>query len=543
MNISTVNPHRSRQNGFVSIISVLALVLVVLIILQQNLKISSSKALTGLQQSDSVAALAIAQSGTEVVLQKLAIAARSTPNLTTICDSSKLGLATENANVNAGTPNSFSLVDAKLSVNGYCKIRVNGTLRSASRTIETWARLSPVYGSAGFGKYPTLQLTNTLGVAAVGVFNLGWGTNFSLGHDVSGTGNATCSDCLSTVWNDAVPGSANNVGGSGNYSQAMLPGQSASSTHTLSDERNFVMVGHILGGTTSSTPPTVLINATNPIPVTATNKSASQTLTTSAVTAKLNSADICNADNNANAMIIGISANGPDPINGQPNLTGHFNSATFNYNGGSGPGIYMPWTSIPTKNYIHYPDSNINSGLSTPLAWGDIFVEFYYYYQEPVFLTVAYSSGSKTTSSAIKDNTTFLAEGNYLQDQLLGRYIRPKNNSVDNGTYIISNTASFNHPLDATKKVSTITLSSPLSGTTPTGNTICSGICGFIPDPKTDMKFTFGKESTAIAAKSWIAGMMCLKGVNDNNVKPLTADSGITVLLWHEVLSTDQVLF
>jgi len=517
MNIFSINPNKPRQNGFVSIIAVMALVLIVLIVLQQNLRISASKALTGLQHSDSVAALALAQSGTEITVQKLANAARSTPNLAAICVASNLGLTTESAALNSGS-GSFSLAGALLSTKGYCKIRVTGTLRAASRTIETWVNLAPVYGTAGFGSSPTLTLSNTLDVKAIGVFNLGWGTNYSLGHNVSGTGNATCTNCLSTVWNGAVPGSANNIGGSGNYSQAMAPGGSASSTHTLSDARNYVMVGQILGGTASQEP-TVLSNGTQ---ITGVNNNNDTTLITSATTSNVNSADICNGNATANAMVIGVSAVGPSPINGQPNLTGHFNSATFNYAGSAGPGVTVASTPSASKNYNHYPDANANLGLSTPIAWGDVFVELYYFFQNPVTLNVL---------SATSGSNTFTVNGTYSVNQLKGLYLQPKNNVIDNDTYITGNTSN------------TLTLNRNLSGNISNGTPVCSGLCGFIPSSKTNMSFTFGKADTSIAAKAWIAGMLCLKGVDDNKVLAISQNSGISVLLWHEVLSNDPALF
>lgn len=504
---------RPRQEGFVSVLVVLAIVMVVAVILKQSVQISATKSLTGLQQNDSVAALAQAQNGSEIAVQKLSAAFDANPDLTTSCVAGNLGLTTENTNLNGAGPASFTLVSALASSNGYCKIRVKGSMRAAARTVETWVKLKMTYGIVGFGTNPKLQLTNPWSdVKAIGIFNTGWGVKSSDGHTVTG-GNVDCTDCNTTnkLWYTALNGTGNDIGGAGNYSGSMNALASASYEHTLQANRNYAMVGHVLGGT-SALAPTTLGNLST------SNVSNDQgTTTTATVKADKN---WCSSDANANAMVIGLSAKGPGINNGNPDLSGKFTSAKFTFSSDTtGPGINVTATTGASKTYIHYPDSTVNDGLVTPIAWGDVFVELYYFYQAPVNITVSSSSGTQLTL----DKT--------YATSLQGRYLQPSNN-INDATYIQSHTVG----------TSQVTLNQVPKNNVD-GKTICTGICGFFPSANnTNMTFTFGKASGTVA-KAWVGGIACLKGVDDTKVKPVTGASGVTVFQWHEVLSNDSALF
>jgi hypothetical protein len=271
------------------------------------------------------------------------------------------------------------------------------------------------------------------------------------------------------------------------------------------------MVGHVLGGTASQAPTSLGSLGTS------NNNNDQGTTTTATVNANTN---WCNSDNTANAMIIGVTGKGPGSNDGQPDLSGKFTSAKFTFSSDTtGPGINVAATTGASKTYIHYPDSTVNDGLTTPIAWGDVFVELYYFYQAPVNITVSSTSGKQLTL-----NQSYATS-------LQGRYLQPSNN-INNATYIQSHTAGTNQ----------VTLNQVPKNNV-NGNTICTGICGFFPSSNnTSMTFTFGKASGTVA-KSWVGGIACLKGVDDTKVKPVTGASGITVFQWHEVLSSDSALF
>ena len=510
-----------RQHGFVSILVVLAIVMVVAVILKQSVQISATKASTGLQQSDSVAALSQAQNGTEVAIQKLSSAFKASGDLSSACVNANLGLTTENTALNGGSgPASFALVNALASVNGYCKIRVKGTVRSASRTIETWIKASVTYGTVGFGTNPKLTLTNPWNdVPAIGMFNTGWGVQSSDGQTV--TGNADCTDCKTgnKLWYTTLTGAGNDIGGAGNYSASIAASASAPYEHTLDKARNYAMVGHVLGGT--SGPPTSAPTIRGSLS-TSNNNNDRGVVTSATVKADTN---WCATDITANAMIIGVSAKGPGITSGQPNLSGKFTSAKFTFSSDTtGPGIAVSATAAPSKTHVHYPDVNVNDGLSTPIAWGDVFVELYYFYKDKVDITVSSSTGTQLTVSQT-----------YATDSLKGRYLQPGtltgSNQIYDATYITGNTGT------------TVTLNqAPKNNISSTVN-ICTGICGFFPSSNnTNMTFSFGKASGTVS-KAWVGGIACIKGVDDSKVKPVTNTSGITVLQWHEVLSTDSALF
>lgn len=524
---------RLQQQGFVSILVVLAIILVVAVILKQSVQISASKSLSGLQQSDSVAALAQAQNGTEIALKKFSTAFSASADMTTACANSNLGLTAENTALNGTGPQNFSLVAAKAaSSNGisYCKILVTGVLRGASRTIETWVKAKVTYGTVGFGTTFSLQLTNPwTTVPSIGVFNSGWGVSSSAGHDVSGTGNVDCSNCqtptdgTTQLWYAILNGTGNDIGGAGNW-KAMGAGLSDSYSHTLTTSnpgknasRNYVMVGHVLGGVDAASP-----NILGKLGVSNNSSSGTGSSTSTTVDKVVNWCNDppSNAPKNANAIVIGVTARGAGlDANNRP--VGSFTSVNFNYDASAGNGITVNATSGPSKTYVHYPDATVNDGLNPVIAQGDVFAELYYFYQDPVIITVV--------SSSAKDKLTL---SNANPSSLVNRYLRPGSYSpgtVDDDTYLKS--------YDSVKNE--FTLNRPYTGSNLNNAQICTGICGFYPSKSnTRMNFTF-KNTSGIVGKAWVAGVTCLKGVDDSKVQPVTSSSGITVMQWHEVLSND----
>ena len=478
-----------RQRGYVSVIAVLMLALAVLVILTQSIKMYGSKALESQEYYDSVAALAAAESGTELAKAQLVANYAGNGNLGTSCS-----LTTPASNtVGRGQ---FTYVSAALSSTGtYCKFRVMGTVNKANRTIETWMGFTDTIGTAGYGTAPTMTLNNNYPVQALAVFDLAWRVAGSDGQSPS-SGNVHCTDCATNqLWFDELTGIGNGLGGVGNYTTAGIGG-SAPYSHTLgtsaSDSRNYTMVGMLMGGSAAAPPSAVgwlkFSNTSNQPSLTA------QSATGSAGTG-------CSNDN-ANAVVLGISGRGAgiDPITGIANTSAGFDTA--NLNGIITAGM---WTK-----YVHYP--NIDG--SSPNAVGDIFSEIFYYYKGPP-VTVTGASGNKnSTTITLTNPTSSLSVGD----------------TIKSGVDIPDNTTIT--AIDASKTV--LTISNKLDNKI-TNGTLCSGICSMVPKNSGSATLTLSR-NTATLAKGWVAGIACIMGVNNNYVS-VVKTSTPRVIQWHEVIS------
>ncbi len=122
----------NAQRGVVSILSLMLLVSVVIFILAKSIDMSGSRALETQQYFDSTAALALAESGKEVANASITAAVNADDaaflaSCSGFASSSPIALGQGTFQyIPSPTPSSSSL----------CPIRIKGSVRGASRTLE-----------------------------------------------------------------------------------------------------------------------------------------------------------------------------------------------------------------------------------------------------------------------------------------------------------------------------------------------------------------------------------------------------------------------
>lgn len=482
------------QRGVVSILSVLALSLVVLVILAQSLRMNGTKSLEAQQALDSVTALGIAESGMELAVSQIIRGFNNDPSLSTSCN---LG-PTPSAEFSMGGMGSDAGYRYMLATtvnpgasNSYCKVRVKGRVREANRTLEARLNFNQVYGTSGYGTDVSLSLQNNYGVKAVALFNLAWMSSGGVVNPEPNPPNVTCTTCSTSTppftfaWEESKPGNGNGLGGAGNYVTPISNGEIKTLTQKLQAARNYVMEGIMMGGSATAAPE--FKGA-----VTYVNPSAGQSSQT-----QKNMNTWC-SDPTANVALIGIAGKGPGIVNGAPDLTAGFDQA---YLGEMLPGSFV--------KKVHYP----NPG--TPNAWGDLFAEIYYYYAPNITITGASAAASSTTVT--------LSAANYLLANAKDLYVQ----SGSDIPYITRIT-------DVAADYKSFTLSRQVPKLT--NATICAGICGLIPPDKNTSVTLKLTPNGAAETKGWIAGLSCFKGVDDRYVKVLFT-SAPRVFQWHEVIS------
>ena len=471
------------QRGFVSVLSLLFLVSVVVFILMKSIDMSGSKALETQQYFESTAALALAESGKEIALASITSAVNADDQaFVASCG----GLASSSP-IAMGQGSFQFITSPTASSASLCPVRVKGTVRSANRILEAWMNLSFINGTGGYGTQPTLTLQNRYNTSAAVVFNLAWRRQGSTGHSPPG-GQADASTCIlpscGMQWNLESSSGLPSVGSLGT-SLGVNPGASVSVAQTLSVDRNYAEVGLMLGGLTSlpSWSGSYYDNKE-------TANTANQTVTYGTTTNGTNS--WCSA---ADTLVFGVSGRGDD----DPSAA--FSSVLFN-SAGSTP-VSLTWVS-------HFP----NTDGSSPDMYGDIFSEIWYAYNPYALLSNASSVGTTVTVSS----TSGLQAGTLLK--------------VNAGTGLLQGSTRVSSVLSATQfvvdKAPTTTLSNA---------TICGGICAlFNGTSAANLKTTFALTRATAAAQQWAGGFVCFSGVDPNKVRRITS-SHLHVQQWHEVVS------
>lgn len=473
MNTPHTRSFKGCQGGYVSVLAVVALASVVLVILTQSFRLYGTKALESQEYYDSVAALAVAESGTEIA--KALIDANCT--LTT---------PTSNA-VGSGT---FTFLSSQLS-GTVCKFRVKGTVNNANRTIETTISMSDDVGISGYGTTPTLTVKKEWPVWATVVFDLAWRVKGSDGYPDTIKTNVTCLTCDSNkLWSDYLAGTDNGIGGTGNNIQINQIGTAtATKSQTLSSDRNYVMVGLAMGGSNAKAPSSV-----GGWTFTFNNNSGSTIQSANST----NGGGTGCTDINANALVLGISTQGP----GNGNVKAAFNSVDLN-------GIIT--STMWGNRYVHYP----NVDGTSPNAKGDVFAEIFYYYKTPVLIDGATGQKSKTTITVPGDVTNLLKTNDYIRAD----------------TYLPTDTYIKSISYDNKNNQTTIDINTPISKTMPNVQ-LCNGLCSL---PSTGVLKLTGNADTSQTV-GWVAGIACMKDVNPLYVK-VVSSSNPRVIQWHEVIS------
>lgn len=255
-------PHskfRLRQQGMVSVMAVLILIVVVIFALSQTLDISGTRSIDNKQQMDSVAAFFLAETGVEQAQGIINSAAQSGNYTDTTC-TNLASVSPTTFNLGRGSFTYASAVSDQTPCGGinpacvYCNLTVVGTVGSSSRAILTQVTNTLVQGVEGHDSSFTLNLVATQnGTGAI--------TNLAYrAKDTTGPGgaNAQVGSCTNTGgsclvgtngWNLQRTGT-NNVSGMGVFADVPTSG-SYSITTTLVQSgatgtpapRNFVQTG------------------------------------------------------------------------------------------------------------------------------------------------------------------------------------------------------------------------------------------------------------------------------------------------------------
>jgi hypothetical protein len=488
-------PFKPMQQGFVSVIVLLFLIAFVLFVLMQTLSLSGSKSLDAQQSLDSVAALALADSGREIAVG----------SITDAVNTNDAVFSSQCSSFNSGSPTAlgrgtFQYVPSTTpATNSLCPIRVTGTVNSANQTIEAWMNFSDVIGTANWGTAPTMTLNNPYNTPAVALFDLAWRIHGSATHG-NGGGNSTASPCTlpSCVaqWNNQSSNGSPSVGSLGTTVAVGAKG-SATVVQTISRSMDYVEVGMMFGGLTVL--PSIIGNfATGNGADTGTTNNSNSTVSTGTTT----SGEANSWCQGADTLAFGISGRGPD--GGPPyDYTGSFASIAFNSTGTPAQPINLTWVS-------HYP----NTDGSSPNSWGDVFAEVWYTYNPYFKLTNTNSAGKSVTVSS----TTGLKAGTILK--------------VYSGTGALPGSTTIASITDATHFVLSNTPTTALVNAT-----LCGGICALFDNPSSaTATTTFQVTRNTSAAQQWASGFVCLSGVDPTKIRRI-ATSSLSIQQWHQVVN------
>jgi hypothetical protein len=499
---------QNTERGFVSVI-------VILFMLSNSLTMSGSKSLESQQQYDSVAALALAESGLEASLASLSKAANfNESTFPTTCSNFK---GTNNTPINLGRNNGyFQYVPSKtVPTSQLCPVRVLGSVNNAKRTLEAQVNFAWQIGTGGYGGQtqnpPTMTLKNPYDVAAAAVFNLAWRIKDSLGHPEA-TGNqataAPCSGCVAR-WNLPSSAGSNAVGSLGS-TYTLAKSSEVSVSQTLSLDRNYVEVGLILGGYGATAP--VYTGSYSDKQETA--NTANSLVTYGNIPSKGNdttlSPPLMNSSNwcyQADTMVFGLSGRGPDTYDYSAKL------AAVDFNSSGSPAQQVPLTYI-----AHYPTDS-----SSPGTTGDVYTDIWYVYNQFAYMTGANAGVGATTISV--NESVSLKKDTYLKvysgtGELQG-FTQVKNDIVN------SNSIPITKPVLAGKALSDAN--------------VCAGICALFDNPSSanaSTKLKVTRSTAAAAAAQYAGGLACFKGVDPTKIKAVTS-SGTLNYLWHEVSANE----
>lgn len=512
--LPTRNVHRHR--GFVSVIVMLFLASVVMFILAKSLTMSGSKSLESQEQFDGVAALGLAESGLEAGLATLT----SAINLNDSTFGSSCGtLASSNSfSLGRGT---FQYVPSPTpATSSMCPIRVVGSVNKASRTLESQINLKTQIGDGNFGRSPSLTLKNPYNVPAVAVFNLAWLLKRSSGH--STTGNSTtaavssaCSGCIAR-WNLTSSGGGNNAVGSLGTTLPVLAGDTVTFSETLSDDRNYVQVGVILGGA-AGTP--------SYIGSFADKQETGNTSSAVTTTGKIPTGEPSTGSgwcSGADTLVLGLSGVGPYQASPPPppyDFSAAMTSVTFNTNSAVNTAIPMDWVS-------HYP----NTDGTSPNTTGDVYSEIWWTYN--YYLKLNVSSVSGTTINLATPLST--AQMEYLNSTDSVNKPKPILKVYSGTGQLQAATRVASAPTTTTVTIDKAPTVAPVSG-----SVLCGGICALFNTPASSgatTTLTISRTNSAATAQQYMGGMACFSGVDKSKVKRV-GSSGLTLRLWHEVLS------
>ncbi|MEK7752212.1 MAG: hypothetical protein AAB654_09875, partial [Acidobacteriota bacterium] len=395
-------PFRLRQQGIATAMAAIVLIVVVIFWLSQTLGIIGSSSIDNAHQSDSVAALFLAESGLETAAGTLnAVNLMTNASCTGMAGTTTLGRGsytlsgvsspTNCSNTSGGTPCASCVVTSK------------GTVDTSSRAISRNFSLLQLNGTSGTApaQQPTMKLKNTYAYPAIGVFSLAsrlkGGDTSGVCNNVTTTAGGTASCTLQWNLQSQGGGGTNTVGGMG--VSVLIPAlDSALITQTIlgDADRNYAEVGGLFPG--SAAGPTVVgsywdesnggTKSNNNTAVgTTTNGAASSSCTLSVpptVTGDNPSTQAgtcwCYA---ADTLVYGYEGRTWSAV---PALSDQLSSVTFGTTGTNA-------MKIPLTRIANYP--NIYATGVT----GDVFSEIWYVHNEDYLSSSADASSGGTTAA------------------------------------------------------------------------------------------------------------------------------------------------
>lgn len=494
MKLAMKAPSRFRSRGFVSLITMLFLVAVVMFLLMRSLDLTSSKNLETQEYFNGLAAMAQAEKGRERAMAGLTNALNeddSSANFQTNC-----ALYTSGSPVpNTGT-RSYQYLTSPTPITGsLCPLRVRGRHDNSYRTFESQFNFSSVIGVGEYGKNITMTLRNPYSVPAVAVFNLAWRRLGSTGA-VSPSGSQADGSCTTATcnvtWNQESSSGLPSVGTLGVTDRVGASG-SVPVTTALTTERNYAQVGLMMGG--YGTLPTYIGSYAD-------SKETANTQNQAATTGTTTSGESKGWCQGADTLIFGVSGRGND------NPAAAYSSVTFNTAGSPAQPISMTWVS-------HFP----NVDGSSPGTYGDVFSEIWYTYNAYFRVTGASSVGA--TAFVQVPSTAGIQVGTIIK--------------VYSGTGQFPAFTRVKAITSATRFEATNAPTTPLSGAT-----VCGGICALFDQPSSSASrtttFTLTRASTA--AQQWAGGFACYSGVDPAKIRRVSS-SNLRIQKWHELLNNE----
>lgn len=384
-----------HQRGIATIWAVIFLIVGVTITLTQVLDIAKFRSLATAQQSDSTAALFVAESGLQRAKGTLNKAINTGGTQLTAGSCTGIKPADPLNAFPVGTSDgSFSYVIASTplgqeSCTGAgcteCSVTVKGTQGGAARTLSTKFKfLSTNKGTSGCGSSITLTVKNSATTPATAVFNLGWRRQMNTNDYPSGCtpgagGNATatpCSDC-GEQWNVESSSGSPSVGSIGTSVPInVVGGSSTEITQALTTTRNYAEVAGLFPGVAGLTfaPPIVGSYWKTTTPgLKTTNNSAStpsRGLTNSGVaTATGTCAPITDGVQSCNNWCYGADTLVFAASGRSASFADTFTAVTFNTSG-------SPLQNVPLENIAHFP----NTDGTFQFTKGDIYGEIWFAY-------------------------------------------------------------------------------------------------------------------------------------------------------------------
>lgn len=412
------------QRGAASVAISMLLMFILAAAVLAVINMSGSSVIDAAKNEEQVAALFVAESGLEraaAILQPKIVSG-------TMADSDCTGIKPSTGNSfdvgsRGGRFSYLSAVPSPASCSSTgtpctkCSVTVSGTVGSSARTVKLDIAVPiPAVGTSNCGTNVSLTLTNTTDYAATGVFSLAWRRQMNSGEyppgcPSGGGGNANATTCPGNPGPECVmkwnveSSSGNPSGGSMGASIGIQPHDSFQVTQTLSTNRNFVEVGGLFPGFSTTIPPAIVgsywddsnggngtktVNNSNNTPSAGLTNSGVATTGGSCLTPdpshatnpKQTCTSWCNDLNGLNADTLVYGATGRSGAQADT-----ITAVTFNTNG-------TPPQNILLTRIAHFPNT---SGV--PAATGDIYSEIWYAHNP------SYLYGARTTGSiAINQN-------------------------------------------------------------------------------------------------------------------------------------------